>query len=755
MFTRKFLNIEFGFFCILSLCCLFYALFNLQNVDHIFSISSNSSNSIISFYLVSFLATIYYYVGPWVVFVLIFFSLTYFKVLNERDNWYDLLYIFFLAIGLCGIFYFISPNLLGGSLNLAFKSEAASYIAISMILISIICSLAILLERKPIAIIKGFARLVMLGLRAIKTEFSILKNKMSEKIQKNRDSQKIQEETIIAKQKDIYSAPVYEEEPDEDTEDETEEVDTVETVELADDVEGDEESIQSIVEVSKPVIKKAKPVKSFTSVDLIKTLEPEGGAAEYIHPDDVYFNGIKDKLEEKLGEFKIDSKVIDVLKGPVVDTFELELGAGVRVTKVTTIQDDLTLALSGAPIRVVYPMKGRTTIGLEVPRNPRETILLDEVLSSPDFTNTKALLPICMGKDAFGDVFIVDLAKMPHMLVAGATGAGKSVFINTLLVSLLVKKNHKEMKLILIDPKQLELAQYSKLPHLCLPVVTEPTMASASLMWAVEEMERRYTLLKEMGVRNLEGFNAKVEKSTSDQMALVKHLYGDNAENGFELPYIVIIIDEFADLILSKQGKEIESSVCRLAAKARAAGIHIVLATQRPSVDVITGLIKNNFPTRVSFRVTSSMDSKTILTKIGAEKLLGMGDMLYKHGVEMNRVHSAYVGEEEVEVLCEKLESIPQNYSQEALEFIEQQQQSAQTEHLNQEVPGGGFGKDPLFDQAVDIVRESRGASASMLQRRLRVGYNRAANLIDQLEMEGVIGPANGSKPRDILASRD
>ena len=514
-----------------------------------------------------------------------------------------------------------------------------------------------------------------------------------------------------------------------------------------------EPTSEQTVVTPEPVFKKTpvEPAPSFASEDLIATLEPEEGGYEYEHPDDIYFKEITSKLEEKLAEFKIDCKIISVLKGPVVDTFELELGSGVRVSKINTIQDDLSLALSGAPIRVVYPMKGRTTIGIEVPRNPREVILLDEVLKNELFTDTKAKLPICMGKDAFGDVFIVDLAKMPHMLVAGATGAGKSVFINTLLVSLLVKLNHQELKLILIDPKQLELAQYSKLPHLCLPVVTEPSMAAASLMWAVEEMERRYTLLKDMGVRNLEGFNAKVKRASSEQLGRIHQHYPDSGDGGFELPYIVIVIDEFADLILTKQGKDIETSVCRLAAKARAAGIHIVLATQRPSVDVITGLIKNNFPTRVSFRVTSSMDSKTILTATGAEKLLGMGDMLYKHGVEMNRVHSAYVGEEEVDYLCEKLESIPQDYNAAAMDFIENQEKAQQAEAITAEMPD--MGKDALFDQAVSIVVENRGASASMLQRRLRIGYNRAANLIDQLEIEGIVGPANGSKPREILKS--
>lgn len=411
------------------------------------------------------------------------------------------------------------------------------------------------------------------------------------------------------------------------------------------------------------------------------------------------------------------------------------------------------MALSGAPIRMVYPMKGKTTIGVEVPRNPREIILLDEVLRSQEFLKSRYRLPICMGKDAFGDPAIVDLAKMPHMLVAGATGAGKSVFVNTLLVSLLVRQAPSRMRLILIDPKQLELAQYAKLPHLCLPVVTEPKQASISLLWAVEEMERRYTILKEMGVRNIEGFNEKLQRATPSDLAKIHQYYVDPDDQGYEMPYIVIVVDEFADLILTKEGKDIENSICRLAAKARASGIHIVLATQRPSVDVITGLIKNNFPTRVSFRVTSGQDSKTILTKVGAEKLLGMGDMLYKHGIEMERMHSAFVDENEIDNLVAKLEKIPQSYDSSAIEFLENAEKEEESANL---FSGGGSFNDKdasLFEQAVEVVLTHRQASASMLQRRLRIGYNRAATMIEELEAKGIIGPAQGSKPREVMIS--
>jgi S-DNA-T family DNA segregation ATPase FtsK/SpoIIIE len=358
-----------------------------------------------------------------------------------------------------------------------------------------------------------------------------------------------------------------------------------------------------------------------------------------------------------------------------------------------------------------------------------------------------------MGKDAFGDVKVVDLAGMPHMLVAGATGAGKSVFINSLLVSLIVKKSPRQLKLILIDPKQLELALFSSLPHLMLPVITDPKSSAISLLWAVQEMDQRYSILKEMGVKNIEGFNKKVKTCNPEVLFKINHYYEDKQEEGYELPYIVIVIDEFADLILSKAGKEIETNVNRLAAKARAAGIHLVVATQRPSTDVVTGVIKANFPTRVAFRVSTGHDSKTILDQYGAEKLLGKGDMLYKHGVDLLRMHSSFVEENEVEGLIEKLGTIPTSYNENAMEFLENGGEGLEDE--DELIKGGSFtsgtSSDPMYQQALEVVTESGSASASMIQRRLRVGYNRAANLVEEMEKNGIVGPAQGSKPRKVL----
>jgi len=489
----------------------------------------------------------------------------------------------------------------------------------------------------------------------------------------------------------------------------------------------------------------------FDSSELIDCISPKDNLNKIIDPDDQYFSTIASAIEEKLEQFNISAQVINVLKGPVVDTFELELGAGVKVTGVTNRTDDLSLALMGAPIRMVYPMKGKSTIGIEVPRNPREVIYLDEVLKSKEFNNSNFKLPVAMGKDAYGDPAIIDLASTPHLLVAGTTGAGKSVFINTLLVSLIVRFSPKNLRLIMLDPKQLELALYHKLPHLIMPVVTDPQIASAALLWVIDEMEKRYSLLKDFGVKNIEGFNKKIQSAELDQLYKINKYYEDVKIESFELPYIVVVVDEFADLMLSKSGKAIESSISRLAAKARASGIHIVLATQRPSTDIITGVIKANFPTRVSFRVFTNIDSRVVLDGVGAEKLLGKGDMLFKQGIDILRMHSAYVNEDEIESLVQKLSTLPAQYDSGAMEFVEINGSATEPEDGIELGDGGDILKDDKYDEAIKCVATHRVASASFLQRRLGVGYNRAANLIEEMERHGVVGPAQGSRPRKVL----
>ena len=491
--------------------------------------------------------------------------------------------------------------------------------------------------------------------------------------------------------------------------------------------------------------------KFFDADELISCIAPRNQIKVFKDPDDNYFEKIARAIEEKLKEFNISAQIINVLKGPVVDTFELELGAGVKVAGVTNRTDDLSLALMGAPIRMVYPMRGKSTIGLEVPRNPRDVIYLDEVLKSPLFNNPSYRLPIAMGKDAYGDPAVIDLAATPHLLVAGTTGAGKSVFINTLLVSLIIKFPPKKLRLIMLDPKQLELALYSRLPHLIMPVVTNPEIASVALLWAIDEMERRYTLLKDYGVKNIDGFNKKVKTVGPELIAKINKYYPDAEVVDFELPFIVVVVDEFADLMLSKSGKAIETSISRLAAKARASGIHIVLATQRPSTDIITGVIKANFPTRVSFRVFTNIDSRVILDGMGAEKLLGKGDMLFKQGIDIIRMHSAYVDEDEIERLVDKLATLPAQFDTEAMEFIQNNGIiDEDTDGVTQDGEGGPL-KDEKYQDAVRCVATHRVASASFLQRRLGVGYNRAANLIEEMERHGVVGPAQGSKPRKVL----
>jgi DNA segregation ATPase FtsK/SpoIIIE, S-DNA-T family len=585
---------------------------------------------------------------------------------------------------------------------------------------------------------------------------SKLKITESPKIQEVQRSLPVEPVMVEEEEEELEEEIVDEVEEIED-EEETEEIEA-EAEEYNDSVdeesEEDESEEEEFEEVESPFQTK-KPVvvedKFFESDELINCIVSKNQTNKISDPSDTYFTTIARAIEEKLKEFNISASVINVLKGPVVDTFELELGAGVKVAGVTNRVDDLSLALMGAPIRMVYPMKGKSTIGIEVPRNPRDVIYLDEVLKSPHFNNPSYKLPIAMGKDAYGDAAVIDLAGTPHLLVAGTTGAGKSVFVNTLLVSLIIRFSPKKLRLIMLDPKQLELALYQRLPHLIMPVVTDPSIASAALLWAIDEMERRYSLLKDFGVKNIEGFNKKVVNAETSLTCRINKYYPDAEVIGFELPYIVVVVDEFADLMLSKSGKAIETSISRLAAKARASGIHIVLATQRPSTDIITGVIKANFPTRVSFRVFTNIDSRVILDGMGAEKLLGKGDMLFKQGIDILRMHSAYVHEDEIEALVDKLATLPIQYDTGAMEFLENNGTvDTDVEGITTDGEGGGL-KDEKYDEAVRCVAMHRVASASFLQRRLGVGYNRAANLIEEMERHGVVGPAQGSKPRKVL----
>ncbi|MDZ4055383.1 MAG: DNA translocase FtsK 4TM domain-containing protein [Polynucleobacter sp.] len=453
-------------------------------------------------------------------------------------------------------------------------------------------------------------------------------------------------------------------------------------------------------------------------------------------------------IERKLNEFGVDVKVIAAYPGPVVTRYEIEPAIGVKGSQIVNLSRDLSRSLGLVSLRVVETIPGKTCMALELPNPSRQSVYLSEILSSQVYNDNHSLLTLALGKDISGSPMVADLAKMPHCLVAGTTGAGKSVGINAMILSMLFKAKADEVRLILIDPKMLEMAMYDKIPHLLCPVVTDMKQAYNALNWAVNEMERRYKLMSKFGVRNLAGFNKKILEAEEKGEKLTNpfSLTPDDPEPIYKAPVIVIVIDELADLMMVS-GKKIEELIARIAQKARAAGIHLVLATQRPSVDVITGLIKANVPTRISFQVSSKIDSRTILDQQGAEALLGMGDMLYMApgtGLPV-RVHGAFVSDDEVHRVVEWLkEKGEPNYIEGALEGADESNMDV--------LSGGGSGEaDPLYDQAVAVVLEHKRASISLVQRHLRIGYNRAARLLEEMEKAGMVSKMSGSGNREIL----
>ncbi len=454
-------------------------------------------------------------------------------------------------------------------------------------------------------------------------------------------------------------------------------------------------------------------------------------------------------LEEKLADFGVQASVVAAHPGPVITRFEIEPAPGVKVSQIAGLSKDLSRVLA-ARVRVVEAIPGKATMGIEVPNLKRRTVRLSEVLSSHSFTQSKSHLTLALGQDIGGQPVSADLAKMPHLLVAGTTGAGKSVGVNAMILSILFKATADDVRLIMVDPKMLELSIYEGIPHLLAPVVTDMKEAANALRWCVAEMERRYKLMAFAGVRNLAGYNQKVREAAASGHPLPgpdKDMDGEPVALS-ALPAIVVIIDEFADLMMVV-GKQVETLITRLAQKARAAGLHLIMATQRPSVDVITGLIKANVPTRIAFQVSSRIDSRTILDQMGAETLLGQGDMLYLppgSGYPL-RVHGAFVSDEEVHRVVESLRQLgaPQ-YD----ERIVQGNESGDGEGMDGE---GGEDADPLYDQAVAIVTSSRKASISYVQRQLKVGYNRAARMIEEMERVGVVGPLQSNGSREIYAA--
>ena len=438
-------------------------------------------------------------------------------------------------------------------------------------------------------------------------------------------------------------------------------------------------------------------------------------------------------LTETLREFNIEAEVTGIRKGPVITSFEILPSPGVKLSKIVNLQDNIALRLAAASVRIVAPIPGKHAVGIEIPNKNRSIVSFREIIESELEKKPPAKtagIPIVLGKDTAGDSVTVDLAAMPHLLIAGSTGSGKSVCVNAMILSILYRCPPSQCRLLLIDPKIVELKLYNDIPHLLTPVITEPKQAFQALQYCIYEMERRYACLDGLGVRDIKTYNKRlIERQIAAE----------------QMPYIVVVIDEFADL-MATTGKELESTVARLAAMSRAVGIHLVLATQRPSIDVITGLIKSNIPSRIAFMVAGMMDSRIIIDAGGAEKLLGKGDMLYSGAVDPFpiRMQGAFVSEEEVERVVEYVKTLGEpDYIDEEIFFDDDEEGGAPSEYAE--------GGDPLYDKAMTIVVQQGKASASYIQRRLKIGYNRAARLVEEMEQRGVVGPAQGSRPRELL----
>ena len=467
-------------------------------------------------------------------------------------------------------------------------------------------------------------------------------------------------------------------------------------------------------------------------------------------------------LEKKLSDFGVEGRVVEVMPGPVITMYELEPAPGVKINKITNLADDLALALMAPSIRILAPIPGKSVIGIEIPNLKREHVFLKDVLDNDAFLESSLRLPIALGVDFVGAPVIADLTKMPHLLIAGTTGSGKSVALNAMICSILFKAQPDDIKFLMVDPKRLELSSYEGIPHLMHPVVVDPKKASQVLRWTVEEMERRYKTISDLGVKSIEAYNEVLRKGSKDNAASVikerpAEIRLDEEFNASEmvtpshdpqikhvkLPYIIVVIDELSDLMMVAS-RDVEESLTRLAQMARAAGIHLIIATQRPSVDVITGLIKANFPTRISFQVSSKIDSRTIIDQPGAEQLLGNGDMLFipPGTSKLARIHGAYVSDKEISRIVDFIKMQAQPAYDSSIEKYEFE--AAQSQHEQE-------GYDEKYDEAVALVGELGQASISLVQRYMKIGYNRAARMIEQMEREGIVGPSDGAKPRKVL----
>ncbi len=512
-------------------------------------------------------------------------------------------------------------------------------------------------------------------------------------------------------------------------------------------IEPDIKRVAREKQISLPIVPSSAELPPLDLLD--KPLESGAGYSEET------LSNMSQQIEMKMEEFKIEVSVVAVTPGPIVTRFDLEPAPGVRGSKISSYAKDLARALSVVSIRVEEVVEGKSVIGLEVPNDDREMVLASEILHSAAFNNSSSLLTLALGKSISGQPIVCDLAKMPHLLVAGTTGSGKSVAINTMIMSLLYKALPKDLRLILIDPKMLELGIYGGIPHLLTPVVTDMKQAANALLWCVGEMERRYAVMAKLGVRNLDGYNSKIGKAEQEGEPLRDPTFASAGEEEEaplleRMPYIVVVIDEFADMMMVV-GKKVEEYIIRLAQKARAAGIHLVLATQRPTREVVTGLIKSNIPARISFRVASNVDSRTILDQIGAEQLLGHGDMLFMDAGSSlpKRVHGAFISIDEVNLVTKHLREHggEPNYLDDVV------QEGTSTLLPGQSDESGGDGEaDPLYQQAVEVVVRDRKASVSYLQRRLKIGYNRAARMIEEMEEAQIVGAVQSSGVREVLA---
>ena len=538
----------------------------------------------------------------------------------------------------------------------------------------------------------------------------------------------------------IEFEPEIEEEPESDQEEEDDgpEEEFDDDSEISIEIEGDDEE----EEVSPKRVRKAAPaprkkaVKYEIPIDSV--LEDHGDSSNFVVTEETKEDARI--LLETLKEFKIEAQIISIKKGPVITMFEILPASGVNVSKIANLADNIALNLAAQSVRIVAPIPGKRAVGVEIPNQKRNIVGFRELISTKNPDLDKAAVPFILGRDIEGDPQVVDVAKTPHLLIAGTTGSGKSVCVNSLISTILYKKRPDEVKMILVDPKVVELKIYNDVPHLLTPVITDPKKALQALQYCIDEMERRYSLLDQLKVRNIEGYNKTIK--TTDYLA-------------DPLPYILVVIDEFADLMLTSS-KQLEPAVSRLTAKARAVGIHLVLATQRPSVDVITGVIKANIPSRIAFMVSSVTDSRVILDAPGAEMLLGKGDMLFKPSWTpvLTRIQSAFLSDEEVERLVGEVKKMGEP------EYIDDIIFHDDEEEMDLSFGGGSMGGSAdsdanLMDKALAVVAETGKASASYLQRRLSIGYNRAARLIEEMEARGIIGPPNGSKPREILHMPD